>query len=147
MKNFFFIIIVIFAKFSNTIYFVFALFWRSRFDKFWVGICGYETVFIIFYVYLGFMTRHYHPFLRTESCTEYFDTKYGFTMQRQLFFFIFFFFRDCDLTQLDRRIYLKLLFPKPVFLKTFSVIPREPIAQKFQKNSQMCSREIIRAWL
>ena len=44
-------------------------------------------MFIIYYVYLRLMKRHYHTFIRTGSYTEYFDIKYVFIMQLQLFFF------------------------------------------------------------
>ena len=34
---------------------------------------------------------------------------------------------------------------KPVILKILSVIPREPVIRKFQKNSHICSTGIIPA--
>ena len=78
---------MIFRKLRNKILLVLVLFCRSRFEKFEVGICGYDTVFIIYQLYLGLIIQYYHEFLRIGSYTEHFDTKYVFIKQQFFFFF------------------------------------------------------------
>ena len=90
----------------------------------------------------GFNDTALSYILRTGSYTGYFDNKYAFIMQLQLFFF-----RGSDLTQLDRRIYLNAnLFPhgsKFTGSAHSNITIRETQSQRFCFSDQI---NIVRVW-